>query len=189
MLIAFNKIWSGAAKDRNWLSSIRISNENKSKLVWDSRGQNLIISVQLSSENKRKLVWDSPGQNLIDFYSNFNCKWNNIGLAQPRIESDWFLFKFQLKITGNWCGAAKRNSIEFLYFYWNWKELVLKERETASDWFQFRLQFKMKGNWSGTAHDWIWLISIQILIENERKLVWDSPGQNLHDFYLNFNWK
>ena len=33
----------------------------------------------------------------------------------------------------------------------------------------------MKGNWSGAAHDRICLISIQILIENERKLVWDPP--------------
>ena len=42
----------------------------------------------------------------------------------------------------------------------------------------------MKGNWSGAAHDRICLISIQISIENIRKLIRGSPGLNLFDFYL-----
>ena len=54
----------------------------------------------------------------------------------------------------------------------------------------------MKGNWSeaaearsGAAHARIWLIFNYNLIENERKLVWDSSGQNLIDLQLEFNRK
>ena len=36
----------------------------------------------------------------------------------------------------------------------------------------------MKGSWSGAARDRIWLIFIWNSTEIEKKLVWDSPGQN-----------
>ena len=113
--------WSGTAQDRIWL-----------------------ISSQISSETEKKLVWGITGQNLIDFYPNFTWKLKEISVGKPRTETTWFLFKFQLR---------------------------------------------MKGNWSGEAQDRIWLISIQISIQNERKLVWGSPGQYLFDFYSNFNWQ
>ena len=95
--------WSGVAQDRIWL-----------------------VSIQILIENDSELVWDRPGQNLIVFYLNFNWKQLEIGLEQPNTESDWFVFKFELK---------------------------------------------MKGNRSGTAEARIWLISIQISIENGRILV------------------
>ena len=67
-----------------------------------------------------------------------------IGLGQPRPESAYFLFKLEVKLKENWCGAAQAR---------------------------------------------ICLISIEIVIKYKRKLPWGSPGQNLLDFYLNFNQK
>ena len=45
----------------------------------------------------------------------------------------------------------------------------------------------MKEKLSKAAQGGISLISIQILIENDRKLIQGSPGQDLIDVYLNFN--
>ena len=136
-------------------------------MVWASQARIWLISIQISIENNRKLVWDSPRQNLLDFYSHFNWKWKAIGLGQPKTESDWFLFKFQLKITGNPSGTAKDRI---------WLISI-----------QIAIGNQRRLGWHSSGQ--ICLISIQIWIENERKLVWDSRGQNLIDFYSNFNWK
>ena len=45
--------------------------------------------------------------NWIVFYSDLNWKWKDIGLGQPWTESDWFVFKFQMKMKGNWSGATQ----------------------------------------------------------------------------------
>ena len=47
------------------------------------------------------------GQNGFDICLEFNLKRKNISLGQPRTESDRFLFKFQLKVQGNWAGAGQ----------------------------------------------------------------------------------
>ena len=74
------------------------------------------------------------------------------------------LFRFQLKIERRWSGVA--------WFL-----------------FKFQLKMKMKENQSGAAWNRIWLISIQISIENERSFVWESPGQNLIYLESSFHWK
>ena len=76
--------WSGTAQDRIWL----------------------IFHLNFNWKWK-EMVWDSPRQNLIDFYLNFNWKLKEIDLGQPKTESDWFLFKFPVKIKGNWSGMAQ----------------------------------------------------------------------------------
>ena len=48
-----------------------------------------------------RLVSGSRGENLIEFSLNCNWKWNDINLGWSRRESDWFLFKFQLKMKGH----------------------------------------------------------------------------------------
>ena len=40
---------------------------------------------------------------------------------------------------------------------------------------------------SGASQSRICSIFIQMLTENEKKLIWRGPKQNLIDFYINFN--
>ena len=61
------------------------------------------------------MLWHSPGKNLLNFYLNFNGKQKEIGLGQPRPESDSFLLKFQLKSLTNALAQPRPESIEFLF--------------------------------------------------------------------------
>ena len=132
---------------------------------WSGTAQDRIclISIQILIENERKLVWGSSGPNLNDLYSNFSWKWKEIGLGQPRTESDWILFKFQLKLNGNWSGTAwdrislisihisienKRKLVwdspaPHLFDFYSrlnskWKEIGLGQPRTESNWFWFK---------------------------------------------------
>ena len=118
------------------------------------------MSMQISIENERKFVRASLRWNLSNFFSTFNWKWKEFGLGQSRIESDSFLFKFQLKRKGNSLEPTQEGI---------WLIFIL-------------FQLKMKRNRLGRAQDRIWLIFIQVLIENERNFVWAGPGRNLMDF-------
>ena len=90
---------------------------------------------------------------------------------------------------------------------------------TAQDRIPFKFQLKMKRNWSQAAQDRIWLVSIAISFENDKKLIcgsrghnlirtsienqntliegrstqrksgWCSPGPNLINFYIHFHWR
>ena len=131
--------WSGTAQGWICLISIQISIENirklirgspglnlfdfyliliesERKLIWDIPSRIWLISIQILIENDRKVVWDSTGQNLLDFYSKFNWKWKEISKGQPRTESDWILFRFELKIKENWSlEEAMTESAWFLF--------------------------------------------------------------------------
>ena len=111
---------------------------------------------------------------------------------KPPHDGTW-LISIQISFENNrklvWDSPRQNLLDHYSHFNWKWNAIGLGQPKTERDWFLLKFQLKMKGNWSGTAEGRIWMISVQTSIENQRKLVWDNPGQNLFDFYLNFNWK
>ena len=130
------------------MRSIQISIENWRKLVWGS----LIISY-IPIENERKSIWDGLTPNLNWFLFRFHSKakrklvWGSLLLFTSHLKTFEFtrlLCRFELKMKGN-----------------------------LPD-FYFQISIAMKGYQSGAAWDQIRLVSIQIWIENKRKMVWGS---------------
>ena len=66
----------------------------KENLSEAAQGRFWLIFKWILIENERKSVWGSPGQILIDFKLDSSWKWKEIGVRQPRADSDWFFIKF-----------------------------------------------------------------------------------------------
>ena len=127
--------------------SIQILIENETALVWGMPRENLIDFLLNFNWKLKDIGLGNLRQTLIEFYSNLNRTWKGIGLGNVWIESDWFPFRFQLKMKWHRCGQPK---------------ITLKGY----------LSGKIKGNWSEVCQDNIWLIVFYISTKTERKFVW-----------------
>ena len=127
---------SGQPKtNSNWFL-FKSWSKNETTLVWSMPRENLIDFLLNFNWKLKDVGLGNLRETLIDFYSNLNRTWEGIGLGNVWIESDWFPFRFQLKLKWNCCGQPKTRSncfFFFLDFNQKWHEIGLETKSQQTN--------------------------------------------------------